>query len=78
MQTISPDVLGFASTVIRKSKYVKLPPVGSAASGAERARALGDIKVMMQDVKPNDPVGRIALGTADSKAARLQPRRSYR
>ncbi|KUJ11328.1 uncharacterized protein LY89DRAFT_242512 [Mollisia scopiformis] len=77
-RTVSPDVLGFASSVVRKSKYVQLPPVASAASGAERARALGDVRVMMQDVKPSATVGRIALGTAHPNAQRLQPGRTYR
>jgi hypothetical protein len=77
-RTVSPDVLGFASSVVRKSKYVQLPPVDNAASGAERARALGDVRVMMQDVKPQAPVGKIALGTAHPNAQRLQPGRNYR
>lgn len=77
-RTVSPDVLGFASSVVRKSKYVQLPPVASAASGAERARALGDVRVMMQDVKPSASVGRIALGTAHPNAQRLQSGRAYR
>jgi hypothetical protein len=49
---VSPDVLGFASSVVQKSKYVQLPPVDNAAGGVERTRALGDVRVMMQDVKP--------------------------
>jgi hypothetical protein len=77
-RTVSPDVLGFASSVVRKSKYVQLPSVDNAASGAERVRALGDVRVMMQDVKPLAPVGRIALGTAHPNAKRLEPGRSYR
>jgi len=77
-RTVSPDVLGFASSVVRKSKYVKLPPVENSASGAERARTLGHIRVMMQDVKPDASVGRIALGTAHPTAKRLVPGRTYR
>lgn len=77
-RTVSPDVLGFASSVVRKSKYVQLPPVASSASGPERARALGDVRVMMQDVKPSAPVGRIALGTFSPNAKRLEAGRSYR
>lgn len=77
-RTVSPDVLGFASSVIRKSKYVQLPKVEGTASGAERARALGEVRVMMQDVKPTAEVGRIALGTAHPHAKRLVPGRNYR
>lgn len=77
-RTVSPDVLGFASSVVRKSKYVQLPKVNSAASGAERARALGEVRVMMQDVKPTAEVGRIALGTAHANAQKLTLGRIYR
>jgi hypothetical protein len=76
-RTVSPDVLGFASSVVRKSRYVQLPKVDTVASGAERARKLGEVRVMMQDVKPAAKVGRIALGTAHPNAKRLVPGRKY-
>jgi hypothetical protein len=77
-RTISPHVLGFASNVVRKTKHVHLPPVGPAASGAERVRALGEVRVMMQDIKPKYAVGRMVLGTVGPDAQRLQVGRSYR
>jgi hypothetical protein len=77
-RTIVPDMLGFASSLARKSKYVDLPKVNSSMSGAERARLLGDHRVMMQDVKPEAPVGRVALGSAHAKAKRLEKGRPYR
>jgi hypothetical protein len=41
-QSLSPDILGFASSVARHSRYVKdVPGVDTTMSGAERARALG-------------------------------------
>ena len=76
--TIVPDMLGYASTLARKSKYVDLPKVNSSMSGAERARKLGDHRVMMQDVKPDAPVGRVALGKATPEAKRLEKGRDYR
>jgi hypothetical protein len=63
--TIGPNILGFASSIVRGSKHVKVPKGGSTLSGQERARMLGGLKVMMQDVKPQAPVGKIALGTVD-------------
>jgi hypothetical protein len=52
-RTIAPDILGFASSVARHSKYVKLPHVDGTMSGGERAKRLGDVRVMMQDLKPD-------------------------
>jgi hypothetical protein len=77
-RTIVPDILGFASSLARKSRYVDLPKVNSSMSGAERARLLGDHRVMMQDVKPEAPVGRVALGSAHATAKRLEKGRLYR
>jgi hypothetical protein len=77
-RTISPHVLGFASNVVRKTKHVHLPPVGPAASGAERVRALGEVRVMMQDIKPKYAVGKMVLGTVGPDTQRLQVGRSYR
>jgi hypothetical protein len=77
-RTISPDILGFASNLARHSKYVKLPKTDSTMSGGECARALGNVKVMMQDMKPNAEVGKIVLGTVHESAQRLRPGRLYR
>jgi hypothetical protein len=77
-QIIAPDILGFASSVAPKSKYVDLPAMDSTMSGAERARHLRDVVVMMQDVKPKAPIGRVALGSWHIGAERLKPERMYR
>jgi hypothetical protein len=76
--TIAPDVLGYVSTVARNSRYLQLPKVSSAMSGGERAKTVGGVKVMMQDVKGNANVGKIALGLKHEKAKRLVPGRLYR
>jgi hypothetical protein len=78
MRTISPDILGFASSVARHSKYVKLPHVDGTMSGGERARRLGDVRVMMQDVRSEAEVGKIVLGTVNEGAVRLRPGRLYK
>jgi hypothetical protein len=76
--TVAPDVLGYVSTVARNSKYLHLPTTNSAMSGGERARKIGQVEVMMQDVKSNADVGRIALGMKHEKAERLRADRLYR
>jgi hypothetical protein len=77
-RTIGPNVLGFASSIVRHSKYIDVPKASSTMSGPERARMMGNVKVMMQDVKACDEVGRIALGTVSEGAQRLKPGRLYR
>lgn len=76
--TVAPDVLGYVSTVARNSKYLQLPKTNSAMSGGERARVLGETKVMMQDVKAKADIGRIALGLKHESAEPLKPGRLYR
>jgi hypothetical protein len=75
-RTVGPNILGFANSIVRQSKKVKLP-VGTALSGPERTRIMGDLKVMMQDVRPKADVGKIALGTVSDNSQRLQPGRFY-
>ena len=70
--TIVPAMLGFASSLARKSRYGDLPKVNSSMNGAERAQLLSKHRVMMQDVKPNVPVGKVALGSAYPSAERLR------
>jgi hypothetical protein len=79
--TVGPDVLGFASSIVRQSKYVRIPDSergGSTIGGAQRARMLGKVEVMMQDVRGNQEVGKIALGTGDENSQRLKHGRLYR
>lgn len=93
---VAPDVLGYASTLVRNSLHLHLPktttkaktpaeaeagtrPIGPMGmSGSERARIIGGVKVMMQDVKPHLEVGKIALGLKHKRAERLKRGRIYR
>ena len=76
---IAPDVLGYASTLARNSRYLHLPKTAAKPmSGPERARAIGGVKVMIQDVKPDKDVGKIALGLKHDRAEALKPGRLYR
>ena len=79
--TISPDILGFASSLAKPSKYMQLPDdldLDETIGGAERARRLGNLRVMMMDVNAKGKVGKIALGTPSENAQRLQKGRLYR
>lgn len=76
--TVAPDTLGYVSSVARNSRYLHVKPTSGAMNGPERARKLADTKVMMQDVKANGNVGKIALGLQSEKAVRLQADRIYR
>jgi hypothetical protein len=76
-QTIGPNILGFANSIVRQSKHVKLDKGGSTLSGAERTRMMGNLKVMMQDVKPKAAVGKIALGTMSEESKPLMHKRLY-
>ncbi|KAH8666551.1 hypothetical protein BX600DRAFT_511478 [Xylariales sp. PMI_506] len=77
--TIAPDTLGYVSTVVRNSRYLHVKPTSGAMTGPERARRLGETKVMMQDVKADHPqVGKIALGLKTDQAVKLSLNRLYR
>lgn len=75
---VAPDVLGYASTVARNSRYLHLPAMAPGMSGADRVRKFGGTVVMMQDVKKDAPVGKIALGNKKQDSAPLRVDRPYR
>lgn len=73
-QTIGPDVLGFASSLTRDNRYIKLEDddvelgeVGvdgaSTKNAYETMKDLKNHKVMLQDVRGHQDVGKIALGS---------------
>ncbi|KAI9740386.1 MAG: hypothetical protein M1834_004966 [Cirrosporium novae-zelandiae] len=63
--TVSPDVLGYVSSLTRDNPYTSLPPGGSHLDGLERARLLKRVPVCMGDVRPDREVGHIALVSYD-------------
>ncbi|MCJ1435516.1 hypothetical protein MMC27_004890 [Xylographa pallens] len=77
-QTIVPDIFGFASSIVRKNKYMRIPDLPSNVRGLERAKALAKVKVMLQDCKADAEVGKIVLGTVSEDAQRLKPGRLYK
>lgn len=77
-RVVAPDVLGYASTVARNSRYLHLPATAPGMSGADRVRKFGGTVVMMQDVKKDAAVGKIALGNKKHDSAPLRVDRTYR
>ncbi|CAK7212230.1 hypothetical protein SBRCBS47491_001387 [Sporothrix bragantina] len=77
-RVVAPDILGYASTVARNSRYLHLPATAPGMSGADRVRKFGGTVVMMQDVKKDADVGRIALGNKKEDSAKLRTDRTYR
>jgi hypothetical protein len=75
---VIPDIFGYASTMARESRYLHLPKTSSAMNGADRARMIGGVEVMLQDVRADAEVGRIALGMKHKGAHRLEANRLYR
>jgi hypothetical protein len=83
-RSISPNVLGFASSVLKESNRIRLhdmpadmPHVRPSASVQELVRKLGNVMVVMQDTKPEDPVGRIELGADHPGVKKLEVGRGY-
>ncbi|KAH8668384.1 hypothetical protein BX600DRAFT_434925 [Xylariales sp. PMI_506] len=75
---VVPDVLGYASSAARNSRYLHLPKTSSKMSAPQRVREIGSTVVMMQDVKSNADIGRIALGNKHENATKLRAGRVYR
>jgi len=83
-RSISPNVLGFASSVLKESNHIRLhdmpadlPHVRPSAGVRELVRKLGNVVVVMQDTKPEDPVGRIELGADHPGVKKLEVGRGY-
>jgi hypothetical protein len=64
-----PEILGYVSALTRDSPYVAVPPGGSTLNDDERAWLLKDCWVRIQDVQPNQNVGRIAFSSDQSATA---------
>jgi hypothetical protein len=67
--TIAPDILTHASSLTRDNPYIPLPPGGNTLDGMERAHALKHLRVRLQDVQPDAPVGHVALALDDPPTA---------
>lgn len=72
----APDFFGSISALTRDSIFFDAPTPASGMDGTERAKLLQNRGVMIQDVAPNDAVGRIAF-SGNEGMLRLQKDRIY-
>ncbi|EMD62876.1 hypothetical protein COCSADRAFT_161430 [Bipolaris sorokiniana ND90Pr] len=56
-----PDFLDSVSTLTRDSNYIHVATPGSTLNGIDRSKLLRDKHIMVQDVQPENEVGRLAL-----------------
>ena len=63
--TRGPKILGYVSTVTRDNPYIDLSSQGCNLDGLERAKLLKGLRIKLQDITPDDPVGHIAFGSAE-------------
>lgn len=77
--TLAPDVLGSMSSHTRDNSHTWIPAGGSALSGMERTRLLFHMHVRLQDVRPDEAVGHIALASYDDpcRKSNLDRRKLY-
>jgi len=76
---IAPDVISYVSSLVQNSRCLHLSKTAAKPmSGAEKARTIGSVSVMIQDVKLDKAVGKIALGLHYDWAEKLKPVRLYR
>ncbi|KAJ4129753.1 hypothetical protein NW768_006722 [Fusarium equiseti] len=77
---IAPDFLGSVDGLIRDSPFVKIDiessDVGSGVSSHDRIKFIKNTQVQIQDIQPDENMGRIAL-TSDIRNSRLQWKRVY-
>lgn len=70
----APDFALNISSLTRDNPYIRLPSGGSTLDSIDRARLLRDVRVRFGDVRPDDPVGYLAIASCDrdGEVARLK------
>ena len=76
-KTVSPDFLGFASNLVRNNQYLRKEMRGRKLGGHEKARALSDLCVMLQDDNGGNAKGKIVLAPRSANSVRLRKDRDY-
>lgn len=61
--TRGPDVLEYASSLVRDNPYVKADAASSAVDGLDYTRELAGLKLRLLDVRPHDEYGHIAIAS---------------
>lgn len=74
-KVLGPDILGYVSTMTHDNKFIPVPKGGSGVTGIERTLKLADLKLRLQDVRPDQDIGQIALASVQGE--RLQKGRKY-
>lgn len=74
----APSILGYVSSLVRDSTYFHGDGAqgNSVEGGAAKAKRLGDMRVMIADVKGDEVVGKVAFAPAES-GKRVKPMRWY-
>jgi hypothetical protein len=62
MRTIAPDIFGYISSLTRENPHFALATEkGSALSGLERARLLGNVKIKIGEYTHEDGLPRVVV-----------------
>jgi hypothetical protein len=72
----SPDIFGSVAALTRDSRFFNMPMPASGMDGSERSRLLQDKWVMIQDVRSDEAIRRIAFSD-DVSVAPLSKERMY-
>ncbi|KAK8109102.1 hypothetical protein PG984_014903 [Apiospora sp. TS-2023a] len=63
---VNPQLALNFSSLVRDNSYVSGSWSGTSLQASERAQSMGDLKIKFGDVKPDEPVGHIALASMDA------------
>ncbi|KAK8022621.1 hypothetical protein PG993_013388 [Apiospora rasikravindrae] len=76
--TVNPQLALNFSSLVRDNPYVSGSGSGTSSEASDRARTMGDLKIKFGDVKPDEPVGHIALASMDANiVGRVRKGRKY-
>jgi hypothetical protein len=63
----APEFSLNVSSLTRDNPFIRLPSGGSTLDSLDRGRLLQNVRIRMGDVRPDDPVGYIAIASCDEK-----------
>jgi hypothetical protein len=72
----APDFLNNVSSLARSSPHIRKPAGGSTLDGIQMANVLGNKRVKVGDIKPDDEVGHIVLADEDMVQSRTTLRKT--
>ncbi|KAF2463620.1 uncharacterized protein BDR25DRAFT_347112 [Lindgomyces ingoldianus] len=68
----APDFALNISSLTRDNPYIHLPPGGSTLDSIDRSRLLQNLRIRLGDIKPDDPVGYIAIASCEGQGKVLR------